>query len=81
MTTTNAEQVLTAALTLPEDDRVKIAEQLLASIDVEAEREVAAAWAAEIERREADVLAGRGESRDWREALRDIERRVLTAER
>jgi len=60
---------------------VKIAEALLASIDAEAERDIVAAWAAEIERREADVLAGRGESRDWREALQDIERRVLTTAR
>jgi hypothetical protein len=47
------------------------------AVDAEAEREVAAAWAAEIERREDEVLAGHGQSRDWREALRDIERRVL----
>src|SRR5262249_38707122 len=57
--TANAERILTDALTLPEDDRVKIAAELLASIDTEADRDVTAAWAAEIERREADVLAGR----------------------
>ena len=75
--TSNAQRILSDALTLGEDERVKIAAELLASIDVEADHDVTAAWAAEIERREADVLAGRGDSRDWRAALDGIERRVL----
>lgn len=75
--TAETQKVLNEALALPENERVRLAAELLASIDEAVEDDVAAAWAAEIERREAEALAGRGESRDWRTALDDIERRVL----
>jgi putative addiction module component (TIGR02574 family) len=59
--TSRAQELLREALTLPLDERADVAAELLASLD-DAEREqpdeVAAAWAAEIERRARRVLSG-----------------------
>jgi putative addiction module component (TIGR02574 family) len=45
-------------LRLPARDRARIAELLLASLDEEAESDVDEAWAAEAERRLAELRAG-----------------------
>ena len=45
-----AENIIKAAVKLPEKDRVRAVEQLLSSLEPEEEQDVDAAWAAEIER-------------------------------
>jgi len=68
--------LLTEALGLPIDERAKFAADLLESLD-EAEDDVEAAWAAEIQRRVAAARAGELESTDWRIVLDRVEREVL----
>jgi putative addiction module component (TIGR02574 family) len=74
--TETTREILERALTLPAAERVKLAQELLESVD---EREAAAlspAWIAEIERRVGDVVAGRaGPDEDWRVVLDRIRRK------
>jgi putative addiction module component (TIGR02574 family) len=64
-------------LQLDPHDRAKIAPELFASLD-EQEDEVHAAWTAEIARRAADAEANPDAEQDWRAALSEIEREVLS---
>jgi len=73
----DAQKLLRDALTLPAPDRAQLAAELLASLD-EREADVEAAWAAEIARRAADARLNPDEDEDWREALDQIEREVLS---
>lgn len=75
--TTNAQKVLDDALTLSASERAELAAQLLASLD-ETEAEVEAAWAAEISRRAAEARRNPTDDEDWRTALADIQREVLS---
>jgi putative addiction module component (TIGR02574 family) len=75
--TTNAQKLLHDVLTLPPNDRAEIAAELLASLDQE-EVQVEAAWAAEISRRAADALRNPDDEEDWRSALADVQRAVLS---
>jgi putative addiction module component (TIGR02574 family) len=74
---TNAQRLLADALTLPANDRAELAAELLASLD-EMEADVEAAWAEEISRRAADARANPHDDEDWRTALADIQREVLS---
>lgn len=75
--TTNAQKVFQEALTLEANDRAELAARLLASLD-EAEADVEAAWAAEIERRAAEARRNPNDDEDWRAVLDDIQREVLS---
>ena len=75
--TVDAQKLFEAALTLPANDRAELAAQLLASLD-EAEADVEAAWAAEIERRVADARENPDDDEDWRTVLDEIQREVLS---
>jgi len=55
------------------NDRAELAAELLASLD-----DVEAAWAAEISRRAADARLNPSEDEDWRTALAEIQREVLS---
>jgi len=61
------EEITQVALTLPLDERAKVASALLASLDEPADdpAEVEAAWATEIDRRARDVLSGKVEGIPW----------------
>lgn len=65
---TRADSILGTALTLPAGDRARIAAELIASLDEGEDRDVEATWAAEIERRIAEVEAGEAETVSWEEA-------------
>jgi putative addiction module component (TIGR02574 family) len=65
---TNADTVLGTALALPPDERAWLAEELIASLDQHRDAEIEAAWAAEIERRIAEVELGEAETVSWEEA-------------
>ena len=75
--TTRAHIVLEEALQLAPNDRAKIATELLASLESQ-NNDVYTAWAAEIERRAADAEANPELEQDWREALAEIRRDVLS---
>ncbi len=63
-----AVDLLTAALALPEEDRLDLASKLLASVGGEAQPDWDAAWLAELDRREAEVLSGAPVGSPWSEA-------------
>ena len=75
--TVDAQKLFEVALTLPANDRAELAAQLLASLD-EVEADVEAAWAVEIERRVADARENPDDDEDWRTALDEIQREVLS---
>ena len=58
-------------------ERAKLAAELLSSLD-DRDEDVKSAWAAEIERRAADADADPEDEEDWRTALDDIRREVLS---
>ena len=66
-----AEELLAAALDLPESDRASLAGALLRSLDDEAsddvtmDAEVEAAWAGELRRRVDDIQSGRVATSPW----------------
>ena len=75
--TSHADRLLEEALQLAPSERARLAAQLLSSLE-EQDEDVKAAWAAEITRRAADADAYPADEEDWRTALDDIRREVLT---
>lgn len=75
--TREASRLLEEALQLRAEDRAKMAAQLLASLD-ERQEDVRAAWAAEITRRLAEADAEPEANDDWRVAIDEIRREVLS---
>ena len=53
-----AKNIVKAAVQLREKERVQVVEHLLASLEPEADKDVDAAWAAEVERRSQEVKQG-----------------------
>ena len=75
--TTNAQKLFQEALTLGVNDRAELAAQLLASLE-DAEDDIEAAWAAEIDRRASEARENPEDDVDWRTALAEIQREVLS---
>lgn len=75
--TATARKLLEDALTLEPSERAELAEQLLASLD-DIEVDVETAWAAEIDRRAAEARQNPDDDEDWRTALAEIQREVLS---
>jgi len=73
----SASEVLQDALELPTGERVEIAAQLLSSLDGSDTGQAEVAWVEEIARRAAAVREGQADSRNWREALDEIDREIL----
>jgi putative addiction module component (TIGR02574 family) len=67
-------QVFEAALALSADERGKLAEKLVQSLDEEVEPEAAQAWGTEIERRLARHDAGEGKTLTMEESLARLHR-------
>jgi len=65
--TRHAENVLQAALTLPEEERVEIVGALLESLESSADSEVESAWRQEVAARVAALDAGEVETVPWSE--------------
>ena len=72
------EELLAEVLRLPRAERARVAEELLSSLEEPAD-EVAAAWAAELERRSREVAEGRVQTVAWEtvrmEILKELEQR------
>jgi putative addiction module component (TIGR02574 family) len=75
--TKDANRLLEEALQLTPSERARIAAKLLSSLD-EQDEDVKSAWAAEIARRLADADSDPDDEEDWRAALEDVRRDVLS---
>lgn len=62
-------EVFEAALALSEEDRGRLAEQLVQSLEPEVDPDVEGAWSAEIERRLARADAGQAKTVTMNEAI------------
>jgi len=74
---TRADTILGTALALPPDERAWLAEELIASLDEGQDAEVEAAWAAEIEKRIAEVESGKVQTVSWEEARARIRAKLV----
>lgn len=74
MSLMSTEEPRDAALALPDDQRAKLAKNLLWSLDGSPETNVDAAWIQEIERRARELADGSVESVDWETARKRIAR-------
>ena len=61
------ETVLEAALRLPESERARLVQELLETLNPDAEGQFDDAWAAELDRRLADLRSGAAETISWSE--------------
>jgi len=72
------EELLAEVLRLPRAERARVVEEVLTSLE-EPSDDVAAAWAAELERRSREVAEGRVQTVAWEtvrtEILRELEQR------
>jgi putative addiction module component (TIGR02574 family) len=59
-------------LTLPEEDRAWLAAELAASLDGPPDADVAEAWDAEVQRRIAEVRAGKAKLVSWAEVSEQL---------
>ena len=71
-----AKDIVEAAVQLPEEERVQVVEQLLASLEPEADPDVDAAWAAEIHRRSGEIKEGIVRPVLWEEVKTRARKRV-----
>jgi putative addiction module component (TIGR02574 family) len=67
----STDELVAEVLRLPRDERARVAEELLSSLE-EPTDEVAAAWATELERRARDVAEGRVQPVPWDAARAEI---------
>ena len=72
-----ADTILDTALALSPNERAWLASELIASLDESTDSDVEAAWAAEIERRIAEVESGEAETISWEEARARIRARLV----
>lgn len=63
-----AEDIVKSALQLPENERLLVVKQLLASLEPAPDEDVDAAWAAEIERRSREIKEGTVRPLSWTKA-------------
>jgi putative addiction module component (TIGR02574 family) len=67
-----SDSVRDEALRLPEAERARLAAELLASLEGEAEDGVEAAWAAEVEKRKAQVARGEAHLVPWEQVKAEV---------
>ncbi len=66
------EQLLASALTLPESERIELAEALLAASEPPTPEPIGAAWLAEVQRRSAAIDAGVVTMTPWLEVKQRV---------
>ena len=69
---TDSQQLLHAALSLPESDRAEIAALLIHSLDNECDSNVDAAWAEEIKRRIESIDRGKVKLVPWDDVMQEM---------
>lgn len=67
-----SQNLLERAMNLPETDRGRLAEQLLASLESATDADREAAWSNEIHQRLEEVRSGKSKPIPWEEARRQI---------
>jgi len=67
----STEEILAEVLRLPRNERARLAEEVLSSLE-EPEEKVAAAWVPELERRSREISAGLVQAVDWETARERI---------
>jgi putative addiction module component (TIGR02574 family) len=73
---TRGDSVLDAALKLPVEERARLAAELVASLDGEAEDGVEAAWTTEVERRKTEVVEGKARLVPWEKVKDDVTKAI-----
>lgn len=72
------EDLLAQVLRLPRQERARVAEELLSSLE-EPQEQVAVAWAVELERRSREIADGKVQTVEWEtaraEVVKELERR------
>ena len=71
-----AKEIVNAAIKLDESDRLKIVEEILASLDPDTDDDVDAAWAVEVERRSRDIKEGGVRPVPWTEVKSQARKRA-----
>jgi putative addiction module component (TIGR02574 family) len=69
------QQLLTAALSLPESERAELAASLIRSLDASVDPTADEAWAAEIQRRVASIDDGSAQLVPWNSVTSEMEQR------
>ena len=69
------DNLLNAALSLPPEARALLADQLLASLDGENQKEIDAAWGEEAERRIQEIREGKVETIDGELVMKELRSR------
>jgi putative addiction module component (TIGR02574 family) len=67
----STDELLAEVLRLPRDERTRVAEEVLTSLE-EPEDTVAAAWAQELDRRSREISEGKVQPVDWETARTQI---------
>lgn len=70
------EQLLTSALTLPESERLELAEALLAASEPPTPEPTGEAWLAELQRRSAQFDAGEAAATPWPAVKQRVRARI-----
>ncbi len=70
-----ADALLQQVLELPREQRARVAEDLLVSLE-EPSEDVAKAWVEVIERRSTDVTEGRVQTVEWQDARAEVTREL-----
>jgi hypothetical protein len=78
---TAAEKILGDALSLPEDERRRIAEVLLDSVSTDSPAEIEAAWVSEAVRRAEELERGEAQALDGRAVLDALKAKLQSAGR
>jgi len=71
-----AQDIVKAAVKLPEKERVRVVEELLASLDTAPDEDIDSAWAAEIQRRSREIKEGSVQPLPWKAVKARARRRV-----
>jgi putative addiction module component (TIGR02574 family) len=66
------DELLAQVLRLPREERARLVEELLASLEEADDEQVAAAWAPELERRSREVAEGKVQPVAWDAAQTEI---------
>jgi putative addiction module component (TIGR02574 family) len=68
----STEELLAQVLLLPRQDRARVAEELLSSLEEADDEEVARTWAPELERRSREVVEGKVQTIEWGSARTEL---------
>jgi putative addiction module component (TIGR02574 family) len=68
----STEELLAQVLQLPRQDRARVAEELLSSLEEADDEEVARTWAPELERRSREVVEGKVQTIEWGSARAEL---------